>query len=140
MGLQFVSWPRGHGWRRIDGRLVCLGLAALASGACERQAANECAEQPRPQQAGQPANPVKLAGHLRAACVAAVTGISKAAEEYITAVATGLARSARMPSPHRPIDQEAARAAMRPINGVRTSLGLDLESFVVVDGEQHWLM
>lgn len=138
MGIQSVPWPRGHGWRRIHCRLFCLGLAALAVGACERQAADERAEQPRAQQAGQPVNPVKLAAHLHAARAAAVTGDNKAAEAHIKAVASDITRSARMPDPHRPIDHEAARAAVRPIEGVRTSLWLDRENFVVmVGGQQH---
>ena len=136
MGIQSVPWPRRHGWRRIHGRLFCIGLAALGTSACEREAADERAEQPRPQQAGQPVNPVKLAAHLHAARVAAVTGNNKAAEAHIKAVASDITRSARMPDPHRPIDHEAARAVVRPIDGVRTSLWLDRENFVVMVGGQ----
>lgn len=138
MGIQSVPRPRGHGWRRIHCGLFCLGLAALVVGACERQGADERAEQPRPQQAGQPVNPVKLAAHLHAARAAAVTGDNKAAEAHIKAAASDITRSARMPDPRRPIDHEAARAAVRPIEGVRTSLWLDRENFVVmVGGQQH---
>ena len=136
MGIQSVPWPRRHGWRRIHGRLFCIGLAALGTSACEREAADERAEQPRPQQAGQPINPVKLAAHLHAARVAAVTGNNKAAEAHIKAVASDITRSARMPDPHRPIDHEAARAVVRPIDGVRTALWLDRENFVVMVGGQ----
>lgn len=102
MGIQSVPWPRGRGWRRIHGRQFCVGLAALGTAACDRKAADERAEQPRPQQAGQPMNPVKRAAHLQAGRVAAVTRNSKAAEEHITAVATNLTGSARMPDLHRP--------------------------------------
>ena len=130
MGIQSVPWPRRHGWRRIHGRLFCIGLAALGTSACEREASDERAEQPRPQQAGQPVNPVKLAAHLHAARVAAATGNNKAAEAHIKAVASDITRSARMPDPHRPIDHEAARPAVRPIDGVRTSLWLDRGNFV----------
>ena len=141
MGIQSVPWARGHGWRRTHCRLFCLGLAALAVAACERQAANERVVEPRPQQAGQPVNPVKLAAHLHAARVAAVTGNSKAAEEHIKTVATDLTRSARMPDPYRPIGHEAARLAVRSIEGIRTSLWLDRENFVVmVGGQQHRTM
>ena len=138
MGIHSVPWPHGHGSRRVHAKLVCLVMAALAVAACEREAANERVEEPRPQQAGQPVNPVKLAAHLRAARVAAVTGNSKAAEEHIKTVATDLTRSARMPDPYLPIDHEAARLAVRSIEGVRTSLWLDRENFVVmVGGQQH---
>ena len=122
MGVQSVPWPRRHGWRRIHGTRSCIGLVALGMAACERETADERAEQPRPQQAGQPVNPVKLAAHVHAALVAALAGNSKAAEAHITAVATDITRSAQMPDPHRPNDHEAARAAVRLIDGVRTSL------------------
>lgn len=138
MGIQSIPWLRGHGARRMHGRLSSVRLAALGTSSCEREVANERAGQPRPRQAGQPVNPVKLAAHLHAARVAAATGNSRAAEEHITVVATDLTRSARMPDPRRPIDHIAARAAVRRIDGVRTSLWLDRENFVVmVCGQRH---
>lgn len=137
MGIQSVPWLRGHGSRRLYRRALFFGLAALGTFARGREVADERAGDPRSQQAGQPVNPVKLAAHLRAARVAAVTGNSKAAEEHSTALAADLTRSARMPDPHRPIDHEAARAAMRPIEGVRTSLWLDRENFMVMVGGQQ---
>lgn len=121
MGIQFVPSPRGHGLRRMHGRISCIRVAALGTAACEREATDERAEQPRPRQAGQPVNPVKLAAHLHAARVAAATGSSKPAEEHITAVATDLTHSERMPHPHRPIEHEAARSTVHPTEGVRSS-------------------
>jgi hypothetical protein len=46
-----------------------------------------------------------------------------------------------MPHPRRPIDHETARATVRPIDGVRSSLWLDRENFVVmVAGQQRRTM
>lgn len=137
MGIQHFPRPHRRGLRRVYCKLIGLGLATLAVAACERQAADERADQRRPQQAGQPVNPVKLAAHLQAARVAVATGNNKAAEAHIKAVASDITRSARMPDPHRPIDHEAARAAVRPIDGVRSSLWLDRENFVVIVGGQR---
>lgn len=44
-----------------------------------------------------------------------------------------------MPDVSRPIDHEAARAAVRPLAGVRTSLWLDRSNFVVMVGDQQHL-
>ncbi len=124
MGIQSIPWLRGHGLRRMHGRLSSIRVAALGTFACKREAVDKSAEQPRPQQTGQPVNPVKLAAHLRAARVPAVSGKSRAGEEHITVVAT---------EPRR-----FARAAVRAIDGARTSLWLDRENLVVmVGGKRH---
>jgi hypothetical protein len=89
----------------------------------------------RPQQAGQPVNPLEIAGHVAGARIAAATGNQDAAAGHVQAIATSVTRSARMYDPHRPINCEAARQAVRPIPGVRSAIWLDSTNFVVmVDG------
>lgn len=89
----------------------------------------------RPQQTGQPVNPFEIAGHIAGARVAAATGNQQAAAGHVEAIASSVTRSARMYDPHRPIDREAARQAIRPIPGVRSAIWLDRTNFVVmVDG------
>lgn len=106
---------------------------------CEQRASDKTvAEQRRPQQAGQPVNPYAMAGHIAGARVAAVTGDTRAAEQHVNAMARDFARSARIRDVHRPIDREAARAAVRPLPGVRSAVWLDADNLVVmVDGQRH---
>lgn len=92
----------------------------------------------RPEQAGQPVDPVALAGHIAAARVSAAQGDTTAAETHVRAIANDVLRSARVYDPSRPIDHEAARAAVSPVAGVRSAIWLDHENLVVmVDGQQH---
>jgi len=52
-----------------------------------------------------------------------------------------LRRAGNLPDASRPVDREAARLAMRSVAGVRSSLWLDRENFVVmVDGQRHRTM
>ena len=92
----------------------------------------------RPEQAGQPVDPVALAGHIAAARVSAAQGDTTATETHVRAIANDVLRSARVYDPSRPIDHEAARAAVSPVAGVRSAIWLDHENLVVmVDGQQH---
>jgi hypothetical protein len=96
------------------------------------------AEPQRPQQAGQRINPYVAASHIASARVNVLAGDTRGAEAHVNALAHDLARSARVPDTARPIDHEAARAAVRPLSGVRSAIWLDAANFVVmVDGAQH---
>jgi hypothetical protein len=112
--------------------VVLLGLAGYLSSTTERT------DPKHPQQAGQPVNPYAVTGHIAGARVAALVGDSRGAEAHVNAIAHDLARSTRIPDVTRPIDHEAARAAVRPLPGVRSAVWLDAANFVVmVDGAHH---
>lgn len=113
-----------------------LGLLALGAAAYGHFPSDPNAPR-RPQQAGQLVDPYVTAEHIAAARVAMITSDSKAANDHIAAMGNDLARAARLPDVTRPIDHEAARAAVRPLAGVRTSLWLDAANFVVMVGDQQ---
>jgi len=71
------------------------------------------AEPQRPQQAGQPINPYVTASHIASVRVNVLARDTRGAEAHANALAQDLARSARLPDTTRPIDHEAARAALR---------------------------
>ena len=137
MGMAFVRpIKRKRAWRPyasvVPAAVVLLGLAAYLSSTTER------ADPKHAQQAGQPVNPYAVAGHIAGARVAALVGDARVAEAHINAIAHDLARSARLPDVTRPIDHEAARAAVRSLPGVRSAVWMDAANFVVmVDGAQH---
>ncbi|MEP6605686.1 MAG: hypothetical protein ABJA60_06165, partial [Nitrosospira sp.] len=122
--------------RRGVSTFVLTMLAALGVAACDR-ANDQHAEARHPQQAGQPVNPYAMAGHIVAGRADLLTGDSRGAQKHIEAMASDITRSARIPDVSRPIDHEAARAAVRPLAGVRTSLWLDRANFVVMVGDQQ---
>ncbi len=111
-------------------------LTALVG--CGPSAPESAVEKRKPQQAGKPINPYEMAGHHSAARASTVLGDTRTAEQHIKSVATGITRSARMPDPHRRIDHESARVAVRPIPGVRSSVWMDHENLIVmVAGASH---
>jgi len=108
----------------------------LGAAACTQS--NEPSKESRhPQQAGQGVNPITLAGHIAAARANAVIGDQRAVQAHVKAATDDITRSMRIPDSSRPIDHEAARAAVRPIAGVRTSIWLDRTNFVVMVGSQQ---
>lgn len=122
-------------------RIMLMTLLVLSLAACQQRASEPAAEKRRPEQAGQPVNPYKAAGYLLAARGAAATGNTRAAEEHVTALALDMTRAARMRDVNRPVDHEAARAAVRPLDGVRSAIWIDAENLIVmVDGQKHRTM
>jgi len=98
------------------------------------------AEAARPQ-AGQPLNPVVTATHIAAARVDAMAGDARGAQAHVEAIAHDVMRSARVPDVGRPIDHEAARAAVRLLSGVRSAIWLDPANLaVMVDGASNRTM
>jgi hypothetical protein len=127
---------RDLGFRSIGchvGALALAGVAALGIAACT-PSNDSTTEACRPQQAGLAVNPITMAGHMAAARANVVVGDQRAAQAHLKAAADDMTRSMRIPDVSRPIDHEAARAAVRPIVGVRTSLWLDRTNFVVMVG------
>ncbi len=119
-------------------RFSLIGAVAVCAVACQRQAADTAAEKPRPQQAGQPINPYATAGHIAGARAALLAGNQQAAQRHVEAMARDLSRSARLRDTRRPINHEAARAAVRPMPGVRSAIWLDADNLtVMVDGQQY---
>ncbi|MEP7044203.1 MAG: hypothetical protein ABI843_14155 [Dokdonella sp.] len=115
-----------------------IAISALGATACQQRAADQTAQARRPEQAGQPINPYAIVGHLAGANANMALGDSRAAEGHINAVAHDYARSIRLPDATRPIDHEAARAAVRQLPGVRTAIWLDRANLaVMVDGAQR---
>lgn len=130
-----------HGKRLARKRFVLVALlVAMAFGleGCDQTTSETDTQARKPQQAGQPVDPYKVAGHVTAARASAALGDSEKAEAHIKAIANDITRSARMPDSTRPIDPESARAVVRPIPGVRSSVWMDRENLIVmVGGPNH---
>ena len=132
---------RRHGLPRVGCSILLSAACAYCVAACQRHTPEQAAPVPRPEQAGQPVNPYATAGHIVGVRAALLVGDSRAAEAHVNAVTHDFSRSMRIVDAARPIDHEAARAAVRPLPGVRTALWLDAANFVVmVAGQQHHSM
>ena len=110
-------------------------FAAIAAGllatACTAQQAEPPQQQRRPQQAGQPVDPLKTAGHMAAMRVASMTGNQQAARQNFNAMHQDLMRAMKLADASRPIDREAARGIARALPGVRSANWIDRHNLLL---------
>lgn len=137
MGREDEAAVLGTRWQRAVAHLaiiVVFVLSALGYAPLRDRAA----EAAHPQQAGQPLDPYVTAGRVARARADLLVGDTRAAKAQVDAIAHDMLRSARVPDVARPIDHERARAAVRPLSGVRSAIWLDQADLaVMVDGAEY---
>lgn len=115
---------------RTVGALVLAGLLAACSAP-----QGDTPNAPRPQQAGQPMDPGRVAAHMLGARAAAVTGNQAGVQRSVDALSEDLRKAMKLADASRPIDHEAARAVARALPGVRSANWIDRHNLLVrVDG------
>jgi len=120
-------------------RWLIAGVAACAGATgCSETPNGQTAQAARqPQQAG-PTNPLVTAGHLADIEAAGLTGDQRATQGHIETMHKDMMRSMHLADPSRRIDHEAARAAVRPLPGVRSAVWIDNANLLVaVGGAQY---
>lgn len=110
-------------------RIVHAAAACLLA-ACTAQAP-ETPAPPRPQQAGQPIDPLKAAACITAARMAALTGDQAGVKRNVHAMSEDMRRAMKLPDATRPVDHETARAIARALPGVRSANWLDRHNLMV---------
>jgi len=111
--------------------LVALTLGCAVAG-CQSQTDSASAHEQARQD--QRVTPVSAAKHVAAARAAALMGNQKAAAQNVQGMTKDILHDARIPDPARPIDHEAARAAVRPLAGVRSVVWMDHNNLLVMVG------
>lgn len=116
-------------WNVAAATAACLLIAGCSAPQAEQPA------QRRPQQAGQPMDPLRTASHMAGARVAAVTGDQAGVQRNMEAMSEDLRRAMKLADASRPIDREAARAVARALPGTRSANWIDRHNLLVrVDG------
>ncbi|WP_051175969.1 hypothetical protein [Luteimonas mephitis] len=110
---------------------ACLLAAACVAETPQHEPRASTIEAPAPQRAGQPVDPLKTAGHIAAARVAAITGNQEGVRQNMEAMTEDVRRAMKLPDAGRPIDPESARAAIRTMPGVRSVAWLDRSNLLV---------
>lgn len=87
---------------------------------------------PRPQQAGQPIDPVKMAARVAATRAAAITGDQEAVQANLHAMNEDFRKSIRLADPARRVDRESARLAARQVESVRSVAWIDHENLLAI--------
>ena len=112
---------------------VALGCAVVAS-CSQTPQGNTATLTQRSPQAGQGTNPLVTAGHLVAIEAAGLSGNQRAVRGHVEAMHRNLMRDMRLADTSRPINHEAARATVRPLQGVRSSAWIDHSNLLVMVG------
>ena len=116
-------------WKVAAATAACLLIAACSAPQAEEPA------QRRPQQAGQPIDPLRTAGHLAGARLSALAGDQQGVQRSMEAMSEDLRRAMKLADASRPIDREAARAVARALPGTRSANWIDRHNLLVrVDG------
>lgn len=118
--------------RRLLVLVPALGLVAL--GACKK---DERATAGRPQRASEAMPPAETIARLAAIEAAALTGDQEGIRRNMGAMQDDFRRSIRLADPARAVDREAARQAVRSVQGVRSVAWVDRENlFVILNSNQ----
>jgi len=117
--------------------LIAAAITCIAATGCSRTDAGTPSNTRRPQQAG-PTNPLVTAGHLAGVEVAGLTGDQRAMQGHVDAMHKDMMRSMHLPDPSRPINHEAARAAIRPLPGVQSVVWIDNANLLVMVGGNQY--
>lgn len=114
-------------------------LSALLLAACaDRPAPDDAAAPPRPQQAGQPLDPLATAARMVAIRGAAVMGDQEAVRRQMDAMNHDLQRAMRLPDPARRIPAEPARQRAAMVTGISSAAWVDTGNLLaMVDGAQY---
>ena len=122
----------GRGRARIPVALMLLCVMfAVSLAGCVQHSKEKEKEERRPQQAGEPLNPLKTVGRLAAMQASSLTGDQEGVQRNFESMHGDLMRSMRVPDATRRIDREAARAAVREVAGVRSAGWIDHENLLV---------
>lgn len=86
----------------------------------------------KPQQAGQPLDPIELAARMVASHAAAAVGDQDAVEANMQAINEDVLKAIKLADPARSVDRESARQAARRVDGVRSVAWIDRENLFVI--------
>lgn len=115
--------------------LIAAAVTCVAATGCSEAPDGKTAQTVRgPQQASQGTNPLLTAGHLVGVEAAALTGDQRAVQAHVEAMHKEMIRSMRLADQSRPIDHEAARSVVRPLQGVSSSVWIDRSNLLVMVG------
>lgn len=115
--------------------LIPLVACCLSVAGCNQAPQERAADSARPRPtAGQGTNPLTTVGHLAGIEAAGLTGDQRAMRGHVEAMHNNLMRDMHLADSGRPINPEAARAAVRPLKGVQSSVWIDRSNLLVLVG------
>lgn len=116
---------------------MAAAILCIAVTACSKTDGEATQHTRRPQQAGS-TNPLATVGHLAGVEAAGLTVDQRAMRAHVDAMHKNLMRDMRLADPSRHIDHEAARAAVRPLQGVQSAVWIDTANLLVMVGGSRY--
>lgn len=125
-------------WMTMQRWLIAAAMTCVAATGCSKDDGQATSSTRRPQQAGRGTNPLTTARHLAGIEVAGLSGDQRAVQAHVDAMHKNLMRDMRLADPTRRIDLENARAAVRPLTGVQSSVWIDRQNLLVMVGGSQY--
>ena len=125
-------------WMTMQRWLIAAAVTCVAATGCSNADREATQGTRRPQQAGQGTNPLTTAGHLAGVEVAGLSGDQRAMQAHINAMHQNLMRDMHLADASRRIDPEAARAVVRPLQGVQSAVWIDNANLLVLVGGSQY--
>ena len=116
----------------VTGARVLIVLTFACAAGCQSQTDSAGAREQARQD--QRVTPLSVAKHVAAARAAALMGDQKAVRQNVQGMANDMLHDAHIPDASRPINREAARAAVQPLAGVRSVVWIDHDNLLVMVG------
>ena len=118
--------------------LIAAAVTCVAATSCSEAPDGKTAYTARRPQQARPTTPLVTAGHLAGVEAAGLTGDHRAMQAHVEAMHTDMMRSMHLADPSRRIDHEAARAAVRPLQGVQSAVWIDNANLLVLVGGNYY--
>ena len=133
-----LTGTSGGKWMTMQRWLIAAAMTCVTATGCSEAPDGKTAQTARrPKQAGA-TNPLVTVGRLAGIEAAGLTGDQRAMRGHVEAMHKDMMRSMHLADPSRPINHEAAAAAVRPLQGVQSSVWIDHGNLLVmVGGEQY---
>jgi hypothetical protein len=125
-------------WMTMQRWLIAAAITCVAATGCSKADGEATTTTRRPQQAGQGTNPLTTAGHLAGVESAGLSGDQRAMQAHVDAMHKNLMRDMRLADSSRRINHEAARAAVRPLQGVQSAAWIDNANLLVLVGGSQY--
>jgi hypothetical protein len=124
------------GWMTIERWLTAIAGCCMSAAGCSRVHPGSALDSANAQpSAGSGTNPPDTVGHLAGIEAAGLTGDPRAMRAHVEAMHKNMMRDMRLTDPSRPINHEAARAALRPLpGGVQSSAWINRSNMLVMVG------
>ena len=107
-------------------------LMALTLAGCQSQTSDATSRE-QARQASK-VTPLSMAGRVAAVRAGALLGDQQAVQQNIQGMTKDMLHDAHIPDVSRPINREAARAAVQPLPGVRSVIWIDHDNLLVMVG------